>query len=175
MKINPITKTQFLHYFKNIENSNIWQVIHPADGWLIIDLGIKYTDTVPGRNGQDQPYERGEYQIFIRGDWKIYKKNKLFATRQVKNDNQKEYFDRMEQLTNDFPINKVKKVSLNKGTLIISGEDAKIKILIDPTTDTISLSKVKLDANKQPLFYYHYGFAEKINGLAVIEAQAAEN
>ncbi|OGJ37837.1 MAG: hypothetical protein A2383_01990 [Candidatus Pacebacteria bacterium RIFOXYB1_FULL_39_46] len=171
MNKQSISIQDFILSFKEVIGKSIWRVIHPADGWLTIDLGQKYTDTLPGKDGQDEPYERGRYQIHITGNWKVYKNGELIESRNVDGDDQKAYFDRMEELAANFPLVTVESVKLNKNHLVIIDKQFEIRVPVAESTDSISLSVVELDANNKPVSYSHYRFDEELGKLASISTK----
>jgi len=168
MNKQPISLQDFIDALQIIVDQSIWRVIHPADGWLTIDLGKKYIDTVPSKGGKDEPYEKGQYQLHITGDWKVYRNEKLVESRNVSDDDQKSYFDRMEKLVSNFPIRKIKSVNLNQDELIIEGEESDIRIPVSDTADSLSLTAVELDNNNKPVSYTHCRFDEELERLVRI-------
>ncbi|NLG06736.1 MAG: hypothetical protein GX559_03520 [Candidatus Pacebacteria bacterium] len=161
----------FVLAFQKIVDESIWRVIHPADGWLTIDLGQKYTDTLPGTDGQDEPYIRGQHQIHITGDWEIYTNDKLIESRKVHGDDRAAYFNRMEQLADNFPLTQVQSVILEEGQLLIKDGQSKISIPVSETLESLSLSSVELDANHRPIAYTHYRFDEELGKLVAISVK----
>lgn len=168
MNKQVISLQNFVSAFQKIVDESIWRVIHPADGWLTIDLGQKYTDTLPGTDGQDEPYIRGQHQLHITGDWEIYTNDKLVESRKVHGDDRLAYFNRMERLIDNFPLTKVQSVTLEKGQLVIKDGQSKISIPVSETLESVSLSLVELDANHRPGAYTHYRFDEELGKLVAI-------
>ena len=166
MNTKQISLPVFADSFRVIIGKSIWKVIHPADGWLTIDIGEKYIDTLPGKDGKDELYEKGQYQIHVHSDWEVYIKGELVESRQVNNNDQITYFDRMEKLASNFPIKKITSVELVDNTLVISGNNAEIKIYVSESSDSISLTGVELNADKNPISYTLYRFNEKLGSLA---------
>lgn len=171
MNKKPISLSDFVSVFKDVFEKPIWRVIHPADGWLFIDIGQKYTDVIPGKGGVDEPYDKGQYQIHITGNWEVYSGDKLLETRKVNGANQKTYFDRMEKLVTNFPIKQIEQVRLDGSNLIISGNNTNIKIPVNTTSNSLSMTKVELNLSNKPISYTHYRYEEEIGSLAEISTK----
>lgn len=171
MQAQQISLQQFVENLRVMVGESIWRTIHPADGWLIIDIGQKYRDTIPGKGGIDEPYDKGQFQLRITGDWEVYSGDKLIETRKVNDDNQKAYFDRMDKLVTNFPIKTIENIEFYDSSLIISGNGVDVRVPIRTDTDSISFTKVELSQSKEPIIYTHYRYEEKVGGLAKISTQ----
>lgn len=166
-----ISLQQFVESFQAVVNKPIWRVIHPADGWLIIDIGQKYIDTIPGKDGVDEPYDKGQCQLYITGNWEVYSGNKLIETRKVNGVDQKTYFNRMDKLVTNFPIKIVESVKLDGNILIISGNSSNIRVSINRNAENISLTEVELNQSNKPISYTHYRYEKEIGDLARISTK----
>lgn len=168
MTKNPISLQDFLSTFQVIVRKPIWRVIHPADGWLTIDLGQKYTDSLPGNDGQDEPYQRGQYQLHITGDWEVYTNGELSESRRVNGDNQSTYFSRMDILVNNFPLTSVDSIIFENDNLIFKGDNSELRVPLSESSESISLSCVELDSDNQPTSHTHYRYDDEIGKLVII-------
>lgn len=162
MNKQRISLPDFVKAFKVLIGNPIWRVIHPADGWLIIDLGQRYTGTIPGAGGLDEPYDKGQYRLHIAGDWEVYSGNKLIETRKVFYANQKEYFDRMDKLIQNFPVKVIEAIRVEHGAMLMAGSNAYIRIPISKNPDSISLTEVELDSFNNAISYTHYRYEEAL-------------
>lgn len=165
MNKQTISLREFVDAFQVIIGKPIWRVIHPADGWLTIDLGQKYTDSLPGKGGQDEPYQRGQYQLHIIGDWEVYTNGSLFESRQVNDNDQSAYFSRMDVLVNDFPLTSIDSIVFENDNLILKGDNSELRVPISDTSESISLSYVELDSDNKPTSYTHYRYDDAIGKL----------
>ncbi len=170
MQTKSISFQQFIANFQPIVGNSIWRVIHPADGWLTIDIGQKYTDTIPGKDGDDEPYDKGQYQLHITGDWEIFSGDKLIETRKVNEADQKTYFERMDKLATNFPIKTIDSVKLEDNKLIISGNGAQIRVPVNENGESISLTVVKLSQSNEPISYAHFRYEDELKSLAIVES-----
>ena len=171
MNKQTISLQDFVDAFQVIVGQSIWRVIHPADGWLTIDFGRKYMDTIPGKDGKNEPYDKGQYQIHITGDWKVYKDSGLVESRGVNGDDQKSYFGRMEKLATNFPLTEITSVNFDDSELAIISNNFTIRIPVSTDSDYISLTSVGLDNDDKPFSYTHYRFDEKLGQLARISTK----
>lgn len=170
MQIKPISFQQYIDSFQPIVGGSIWRVIHPADGWLTIDIGQKYFDTISGKDGNDEPYEKGQYQLHITGDWEVFSENKLVETRKVNEADQKTYFERMEKLATSFPLKTIDSVKFEENKLIISGDGAQIRVPVKKDGESISFTIVELNQSNKPVSYTHYRYEDELQSLAEIKA-----
>lgn len=168
MNKQTISLQDFVDAFQVIINKSIWRVIHPADGWLTVDLGQKYTDSLPGKDGQDEPYQRGQYQLHITGDWELYTNGKLSESRQVNGDDQSAYFSRMDALVNDFPLTNVDYLVFENDKLILKGDNSELRVPLSESSESISLSSVELDSDSNPVSYIHYRYDDELGKLVTI-------
>lgn len=172
MTKNPISLQDFSSAFQAIVDKPIWRVIHPADGWLTIDLGQKYTDSLPGKDGKDEPYQRGQYQLHITADWEIYVNGELSESRKVNGSSQSDYFSRMDKLVSNFPLIQIDSITLENNTLILKDSEkdseSEIRVPINESSESISLSSVELDTSNKPTFYTHYRFDDELGQLVTI-------
>lgn len=158
----------FVDAFQVIVGKPIWRVIHPADGWLTIDLGQKYTDSLPGKDGKDEPYQRGQYQLHITADWEIYVKGELSESRKVNGSSQSDYFSRMDKLVSNFPLLQIDSITLENNYLILKDSESEIRVPVNESSESISLSSVELDTSNKPTFYTHYRFDDELGQLVTI-------
>jgi hypothetical protein len=172
MTSQKISLQQFVEKLQGVVGQPIWRVIHPADGWLFIDIGQQYSDTVPGKNGADEPYDKGQYQIHITGDWEVYSGDKLLETRTVNGADQKTYFNRMDTLVSNFPIKVIEQIKIVGENLIISGNDSYIKVPVSISSDSLSMTEVELSSTNEPIAYTHYRYEEEVGGLVEVSTKS---
>lgn len=168
-----ISTQEFVNVFQEIISLPWWRVIHPSAGWLFIDMGKSYQDYVSGENGEEKLYVRGIYQINVKGNWYIEKNEKIVNSRNVgKNETQKEYFDRMESIVNNFPIKFVISIKFENEKLVFeANDDYKICVSLPKDADSLSFTKVELDKNNKPINYTHWRYSEDLKSLAKIESE----
>lgn len=165
MTKNPISLQDFSSAFQIIADKPIWRVTHPADGWLTIDLGQKYTDSLPGKDGKDEPYQRGQYQLHITSNWEVYTNGELYESRQVNGDNKSAYFSRMDTLVNNFPLSSIDSIVFENDKLILKSDNSELRVPLSESSESISLSCVELDSDNQPTAYTHYRYDDEIGKL----------
>ncbi len=170
MNKKSISLLQFGEGFQPIVGSSIWRVIHPADGWLTIDIGQKYSDTIPSKDGSDEPYDKGQYQLHITGDWEVFSGDELVETRKVNGADQKTYFERMDKLAINFPLKTIDAVKFKDNKLIISGDGAQIRVPVNEDGESIGLTVVKLSQSNEPTSYTHYRYEDELRSLAIVES-----
>jgi len=170
MNTKKISFQQFVAAFDQIINKPIWRIIHPADGWLIIDFGQKYISSLPGKNGVDEPYEKGDCQLYIKGDWEIYNNDVLFETSNVIDSDQKQYFSRMDYLTKNFPIQHIHTVEYNTTSILLFGDVAHMSIDISANPDAIRLTVVEINTSNIPITHTHYRYDQKMGSYIKIQA-----
>ena len=168
-----ISTQEFVNVFQEIISLPWWRVIHPSAGWLFIDMGKSYQDYVSGENGEEKLYVRGIYQINVKGNWYIEKNEKIVNSRNVgKNETQKEYFDRMENIVNNFPIKFVTAIEFENEKIIFeANDDYKICVSTPKEVDSLSFTKVELDKNSKPIHYIHWRYSEDLKSIAKIESE----
>lgn len=168
MNNQTISLQDFVDAFQVIIDKSIWRVIHPADGWLTIDLGQKYIDSLPGKDGQDAPYQRGQYQLHITGDWEVYTNGELSESRQVNGDDQSAYFSRMDDLVNNFPLSSIDSIVFENDKLTLKSDNSELRVPLSESFESISLSCVELDSDNQPTEYTHYRYDDELGKLVII-------
>jgi len=168
MLSQPITLQQFVEKLQTIIGQPIWRVIHPADGWLFVDLGKEYQDFIFSKDGSEKPYVKGEYQLQFKGDWTITQNEKVIEARTVQpNETQEKYFTRMDALTSNFPIKVFSIVSNSDNQVVFEAEKGyQLKVSVTGCDDALSLTAVDLDVENKPLAYIHYRFDEELGSLA---------
>lgn len=148
----------------------IWRVIHPAGGWLFMDLGQQYQDFISDREGNEKPNSKGEYQLYIKGKWALTQNGKVVEIRTVGRDESQEmYFSRIESLASNFPIHSFTAVSLVNNEVVFEAQDGyQLKVHVTGNDDALSLTVVELGSNTIPLTYTHFRFNEELGFLAEI-------
>lgn len=165
MTKTTISLQDFSSALQVIIGKSIWRVIHPADGWLTIDIGQKYTDSLPSKGGQDEPYQRGQYQLHITGDWELYINGELSESREVNGDDQAAYFSRMDKLVNNFPLTSIDSIVLENDTLILKSDSSELRVPLSDSSESISLSFVELSSDNKPTSYTHYRYDDELGKL----------
>lgn len=152
-----IAHHQFIKDLQIIINQPIWRVIHPADGWLFLDLGKPYQDYISDEKGSEIPYIKGEYQLYITGDWQIAQNKTVVESRLVKpNEAQKDYFSRIEDVANNFPIKSISGVNYYDKNVVFNAGDG-CHLTVDVTDeDSLTLTIVQLDESNRPIAYRHF-------------------
>lgn len=163
--IKEISSEQMVQALKKLQSYSIWRVIHPADGWLIIDLGEKYMSSFPSTGGIDEPYERGEYDLMIQSDWEIYSDNTVVAQREMGHETRHDYFTRMDELCSNFPIKKIETVTVKGNFIRLTEGKNEMRLPLTEPLDGIHLTYTELSALKKPKSYHHYRFDEELNSL----------
>lgn len=173
MQTKKIDIQQFVEKLQAVVNQPTWRVIHPADGWLFMDLGKQYQDSISDIDGSEKPYTKGEYQLQFKGDWIITQNEKLIEARATQsNETQEDYFTRMEALTSSFPIKSFSNVSHSYGSIIFEAENGcQLKVPVTGTDDALSFTIVELTADNKPTLYTHYRFDEGLGSLAEVSAR----
>lgn len=173
MQSQQISLQQFVEKLQVIVNQPIWRVIHPADGWLLLDLGKQYQDFISDKDGSEKPYTKGEYQLAIKGNWEITQNSDVIESRTVKhNETQESYFTRMDSLANNFPIKTISEISLSEADIVLSAEDGyQIKVTVTEKNDSLGLTIVQLDNENKPTAYTHHRYDDALQSLATISSQ----
>lgn len=173
MQSQQISLQQFVEKLQSVVGQPIWRVIHPADGWLSMDLGKEYQDFISDKDGSEKPYVKGEYQLQFKGDWIITRNEKMIGVRAVQPDEKQEnYFDRMEKLANSFPIKAFSHVSISGNQIVFEAEDDyQLKVTVTGSDDALSLTAVALDGDSKPVAYTHYRFDKDLGSLAEVSAR----
>lgn len=170
MQTRYITLQHFVEKLQILTNQPIWRVIHPADGWLIIDLGRQYQDYIFDIEGGQKPYNKGEYQLTIKGHWEITQNEYLIDSKTLMADeSQESYFTRMHNLVNNFPIKTISGVSFSDTIIILDTKnDYQLKVNVNNEADDIGLTIVQLSKDNKPKAYTHHRFDEKLNSFVTI-------
>lgn len=163
---NRLTLLSFLESFRVLQHQPVWRVIHPADGILHISLGRKYANTISGLHGEQIPYDKGEFQLHLYGPWELWMNGALVETSAVRGDTKPAYFDRMQKLEDDFPIQRIESVSWAGNMLELAGNGAVLKMPVLETEDSVSLTHAELDANNTLAGLTHYRFDADVHSLA---------
>lgn len=173
MQSQQISLQQFVEKLQVIVNQLIWRVIHPADGWLLLDLGKQYQDYISDKDGSEKPYTKGEYQLTIKGNWDITQNSSVVESREVKPDEtQESYFTRMDTLVKNFPIKSLSGVSLTENSIVFNAENGlQLKVATTGSDDSLSLTVVNLDSENKPTAYTHHRYDEELKSLATISTQ----
>lgn len=173
MQTKKIDIQQFVEKLQAVVNQPIWRVIHPADGWLFMDLGKQYQDAISDKDGSEKPYTKGEYQLQIKGDWTIAQGEKVIGARVTQPDEtQEKYFTRMEALANNFPMKSFSNALFSDGNVIFEAENGyQLKVSVTGTDDALSFTIVELTADSKPTAYTHYRFDEEIGSLLEVSSQ----
>lgn len=154
---------QFVKDLQVVVNQPIWRVIHPADGWLFLDLGKRYQDYISNETGSEKPYTKGIYQLYIRGNWQIIQGKAVVESRTVKpSESQEDYFSRMENIANDFPIKSISRVvHYGKSIVFNAGDGYQLEVDISDHDDSLRLTTVQLDKSNKPVDYRHFEYSEE--------------
>lgn len=171
MELRSITLQEFTSVLQSFRSQPIWRVIHPADGWLLFDLGEEYQGRISGVNGEERPYPQGQFQLTIRGDWRLWQNSVLVNSREVQeNETQKEYFERLEKLVQNFSLTAFEKIEITRNLLSFFQGDSRLDIDFSLNFDVVTLTYVDLDAQKTPVKFTHYRFDKEKNSLVEVTA-----
>lgn len=173
MQSQQISLQQFVEKLQIVVNQPIWRAIHPAGGWLLLDLGKQYQDFISDKDGSEKPYTKGQYQLIIKGDWEIIQKSNAVESRTVMpNETQESYFTRMDTLVKNFPIKTLSEVTLKDDSIVFNAEnDTLLKVAATGDDDSVGLTVVKLDNENKPIAYTHHRYDEELKSLASISTQ----
>lgn len=173
MTTQQISIQQFSEELKKIINQSVWRVIHPADGWLFLDLGKQYQDYILNRDGSKKPYTKGQYQLCIKGDWEIIQNDTSTESRAVRSgETQESYFTRMDNLVNHFPFKTISGINLLENNFVLYAENGfQLKVFVTGKDDALSLTIVEISADGKPISYTHHRFDKELGSLVEISSR----
>lgn len=173
MSKQPISTQQFVEKLQVIVNQPIWRVIHPADGWLFLDLGKQYNDYISNKDGSEKSYTKGEYQLHIKSNWEITQNGIVIASRVVKkNETQEEYFSRLENLAKNFPCKSFTRIQLtNDEIMFSSGDGYQLEVAFTGHDDNLGFTIVQVSASNDAVAYSHLRYDETLKSLAIITSR----
>ena len=153
---------QFVKDLQVVINQPIWRVIHPADGWLFLDLGKRYQDYISDETGSEEPYPKGVYQLYIKGNWQVIRSKAVIESRTVKpSESQEDYFLRMEAVATNFPIRSISRVNQGDKTIIFNaGDGYRLEVNITEPDDSLRLTVVRVNKLNKPVSYRHFGYSQ---------------
>lgn len=174
MQHQQISLPQFAESLQVVINQSIWRVIHPADGWLFLDIGQQYQDSIFNSGGTEQPYTKGKFQLHIKGDWTISRNEIVIESRTVKSgETQENYFARMEAIVQNFPMKSICSVNVNYGEVVFAAKNGyELKVMMTDHDDSLSLTVVELSNFSVPVAYTYFRHDEELKSLVTVSSQA---
>ena len=158
---------QFVEKLKAVVNLPIWRVIHPADGWLFLDIGQQYQDFILDKEGCEKPYVKGECQLNVKGNWTITHGGDIVESRMLKPDEtQRDYFTRMEYVADNFPLTSISTVTHEDNCIVFgSVDDYQLRVIDSGKNDSLGLAVVSLNSSSQPVIYTHTRYDTELQSL----------